>query len=395
MDRLSSLALQATLDAAPAYAPFPEAAFQERFHGLAERHGIPAAVAMVVDVHGTLASASAGPAGPSTIFAVASMTKAVTTTAALQLVERSRIRINEPVDAYLPALRDMPVLEGFDTAGAPRFSAARYRVTLHQLLTHTAGFAYPWNHPLVRQLGTPDNVGPYLVHEPGSRWHYGINIDWTGRLIETVSGQNLESYLQEHIFQPLGMTDTSFLVPPEKLPRLISHYQRGADGVLHEQPRVQPPVPAAFNGGGGLFSTANDYVRFLRMLMMEGLTMDGHRILNARSVRVMGSNQIGEMEAGRITSTMPERSCDVDFHPGESDAFGYGFLINRKAYPGGRAAGSLAWAGIRNTFYWLDRRNGIAALLLMQFQPFCDPAAMAMLGDFERSVYAALPETRS
>ena len=375
---------------------FAAPGFEIAFRAAAERQRIPAAVALVVDAEKTLLQGSHGnrdarsgvPVDTRTIFAIASMTKAITSTAALQLVEQGALGLDEQVHKHLPELRDLPLLEGFDAAGAPRFAKERYQVTLRQLLTHTAGFAHSWNHELVLRYGTPAKPIPYLVNKPGAHWHYGTNVDWIGRLVETVSRKNLEAYFQQYVFQPLGMRDTSFILPPEKLDRLVSNYQRDSNGVLQESPRIQPPVPTAFNGGGGLFSTAEDYVRFTQMILRRGLSADGKRILHASSVRAMSSNQTGSLDAGKIRTTMPERSANVDFHPGESDRFGLGFLINPKAYDAGRSAGSLAWGGIRNTFYWIDPKRDIAAVLLMQFLPFCDDAAMGMMRDFERAVYA-------
>lgn len=355
------------------------------FAAAAQRHQIPAAVAAVADADTVLATCTHGPAGADNIFAIASMTKAITTTAAMQLVERGVLHLDEPIHHRLPELHELPILEGFHDHGAPIYSQQRYFVTLRQLLSHTAGFAYSWNHPLA--LCHSPGGRSYLVHEPGRRWHYGTNVDWAGRLVEAASGQNLEEYFQHHILRPLGMSDTSFLLPPEKFNRLAHNHQRESNGVLRELPRVHPPAPQAFNGGGGLFSTAPDYVRFMQMILRRGLAADGTRILEEASILAMSTNQTGELEVGRITSTIPERSCDVDFHPGARDHFGLGFLINPQPHTAGRSAGSLAWGGIRNTFYWIDPHRNLAAVLLMHFQPFCDPAAMALLNAFERAVY--------
>lgn len=349
---------------------------------LAARHRIPDAVAIVASADELLYTGAHGEANLETIFAIASMTKAITTTAALQLVERGKLSLDAPVGG---ALNNLPLLEGVEDDGAPRWSEQRYSPTLLQLLTHTAGFAYPWNHPLVKRYGPVDR--PFLVHEPGTRWYYGINIDWVGRIVEEASGQTLEAYFQEHILQPLGMTETSFLLPPEKLPRLARYYQREENGELQLQPQGQPPVPAFFNGGGGLFSTASDYARFTQMILRRGLSHDGTTVLSPGSIQAMSTNQIGDLDAGRIHTTMPTRSRNVDFHPGERDHFSLGFLVNPKPYKSGRSAGSLAWGGIRNTFYWIDPAGGIACILMAQFQPFCDPAAIGLLRDFEHAVY--------
>jgi CubicO group peptidase (beta-lactamase class C family) len=216
-------------------------------------------------------------------------------------------------------------------------------------------------------------------------------MDWAGRLVEAVSGQTLEEYFQRNILRPLGMKDTSFMVPEDKFDRLVSVWQRQGDGSLKEQPRTLPAPPKSYNGGGGLNSTPRDYVRFMQMILRRGSSSDGQQVLRPRTVDMMASNQIGGLSAGKLKSVKPENSSDVDFHPGFSDGFGFGFLINAKAYQGGRSAGSLAWAGIRNTFFWIDPRRGICATLMMQFYPFCDREAMGLLDDFERSVYATAP----
>jgi CubicO group peptidase (beta-lactamase class C family) len=287
----------------------------------------------------------------------------------------------------------LKVLEGFDKTGNPVLRAATKPVTLRRLLTHTAGFAYDtWDGNLLRYNQRGAKGVPPLMSEPGTRWEYGTNLDWTGRLVETVSGQTLEAYFRRNICAPLGMLDTGFILPTEKFDRLVSSYQRQSDGSLKEGPRTPPPVPPkSFNGGGGLYSTAGDYVRFMQMILRRGRSSDRQQILRAETVDMMTSNQIGELSAGKMKSVRPERSSDVDFHPGFSDKFGFGFLINTVAYEGGRSAGSLAWAGLENTFYWIDPRRELCAVLLMQFLPFCDTEAMGVLRDFERAVYGSLP----
>ena len=365
------------------------------------RRKIPAAVAMAATADKTVYEGAFGKRDSASdvdvtmgsIFRIASMTKAITTVAAMQLVERGTLTLDEPVSRHLPELGKLEVLEGFDNSGKPILRPAGKPVTLRLLLTHTAGFAYDgWDEKLSRyaqHAGPAASVTP-LVFEPGTRWEYGTNIDWTGRLVEAVSGETLEAYFQRNILQPLGMKDTGFSVPAEKFDRLVSSYQRQSDGSLKENPRTLPAPPKSFNGGGGLVSTAGDYVRFMQMILRRGLTSGKERILQAKTVDAMASNQTGELRAGILKSVNLERSRDVDFHPGFSDRFGFGFLINTTAYEGGRSAGSLAWAGIQNTFFWIDPKRGVCGVLLMQFLPFCDEEAIGLLRDFERSVYASL-----
>lgn len=366
------------------------------------RRKIPAAVAMAATAErttytgafGKRDSAATADLAPDSIFHIASMTKAVTSVAAMQLVERGALKLDEPVSRHLPKLDGLRVLEGFDkNTGDPMLRPASKPVTLRRLLTHTAGFGYDtWDGNLLRYGGAAASGGvPPLLFEPGTRWEYGTNLDWTGRLVEAVSGETLETYFQRNILAPLGMRDTGFSVPAEKFDRLVSVYQRQSDGSLKENPRTPPAPPKTFNGGGGLYSTAGDYARFTQMILRRGRSSDGKQILRADTVDMMTSNQIGDLSAGKMKSVRPERSSDVDFHPGFSDKFGFGFLINTVAYEGGRSAGSLAWGGLENTFFWIDPRRGVCAVLLMQFLPFCDTEAMGLLHDFERAVYAALP----
>ena len=333
---------------------------------------------------------------PDSIFFIASMTKAITSAAAMQLVEQGKVKLHEPVSKYLPELGKLDVLTGFDAAGKPILRPATKPVTLHHLLTHTSGFAYDtWDGSMLKYNslhGGPSTatVAPLtpLIFEPGTRWQYGTSADWTGRLVEAVSGLNLEQYFQRNILQPLGMKDTSFIVTADKFDRVVSSYRRQPDGSLKEDPRTLPMPPKAYNGGGGLSSTAPDYVRFMQMILRHGEGPGNTRILQAKTVEMMTTNQIGDVSAGKLKTFRPTISSDVDFHPGVTDGFTYGFLINKTAYQGGRSAGSLAWAGVENTFYWIDPKRALCAVVMMQFFPFVDTQAVGLLGDFEKAVYA-------
>jgi len=369
-----------------------------------QRRQIPCVTAMVASPNSILYSGAFGKRDsasgvdvkPDSIFAIASMTKAITSVAAMQLVERGKVKLDEPVSKYLPELAKLDVLMGFDAAGKPVLRPAIKPITLRHLLTHTSGFAYPtWHEGMFKYTQAtaplpPGVVAPLvpLMFEPGAAWQYGYSADWTGRLVEAVSGLNLEQYFQRNILQPLGMNDTSFIFPAEKFDRLVGRAQRQNGGPLQEVPRAMPPKPAAFNGGGGLNSTAPDYIKFMQMILRYGRSGVREEILTAKSVEMMSVNQIGGLGAGKLKSFLPNISSDVDVHPGFIDKWGLGFLINTTAYPGGRSAGSLAWAGVYNTFYWIDQPRGLCAVIMMQFLPFVDREAVGLLGDFERAVYA-------
>jgi len=371
-----------------------------------ERRKIPCVAAMVATPDRILYSGAFGKRDsisgldiqPDSIFQIASMTKAITSVAAMQLVERGKLKLDEPVAKHLPELGKLDVIQGFDAAGKPVLRPATKPITLRHLLTHTSGFAYPvWSEEMFKYTQAtvplpPGVVAPLvpLVFEPGTRWQYGYSADWTGRLVETVSGLNLEQYFQRNILGPLGMNDTTFIFPKDKFDRLVSRSQRQNGGPLQEVPRAIPPKPAAFNGGGGLVSTAPDYIKFMQMILRYGRSGVRDEILTAKSVEAMSMNQIGDLGAGRLKTFQPNTSSDVNLHPEAVDKWGLGFLINTVAYPGGRSAGSLAWAGVYNTFYWIDPSRGICAVIMMQFLPFVDKEAVGLLSDFERSVYANL-----
>lgn len=373
-------------------------------HSAARQRGIPAVAAMAAGPDTILYSGAFGlrdrsgePVRIDSIFQIASMTKAITTVAALQMVEQGKVSLDEPVHSHLPRLAALDVLEGFDAAGKPRLRPARTAITLRHLLTHTSGLCYPyWDEQafLYGKAVPPSPAarpGP-LMFEPGTRWQYGQGVDWAGRLVEKLSAMTLEDYFQEKIFRPLGMTDTSYILPEAKFDRLVTNHRRDATGRLVPDERKPPPRPTEFNGGGGLYSTAGDYIRFLQMLLRHGAGPGPARahLLRPETVRAMATNQIGALSAGKMKSFFPNASADVDLQPGHTQKWGLGFLINPAAYPGGRSAGSLAWAGFYNTYYWIDPARRRCAVVLMQFHPFADPEAVGLLGDFERAVYRAL-----
>ena len=364
-----------------------------------EKRKIPAAVAMVADSRQVRYSGAFGvrdqsgaPVRIDAIFSIASMTKAITTVAALQLVERGQLELDQPVGRYLTELAELNILEGFAADGTPRLRPARKSVTLRHLLTHTSGFCYTtWDANLAKYRrglkGNVPRVDP-LMFEPGERWEYGTGLDWTGRLVEKVSGQTLEDYFQTRILRPLGMLDTSFVLPAAKFDRFVTAWQRRKNGALDPDKRLMPKPPKGFNGGGGLYSTAGDYVRFMQMILNKGAGVDGARVISTAMVAEMEKNQIGDMTAGKLRTTAPETSEDVDMQPGFTEKWGLGFLINTTPYAGGRSAGSLAWAGILNTYFWIDPTKALCAVLMMPLLPFVDKAAVGLLGDFERAVYA-------
>jgi methyl acetate hydrolase len=335
-----------------------------------------------------------------TIFRLASMTKAITSVAAMQLVEQGKFDLDKPIGNVLPELAAPQVLAGFDDAGAPRLRPAKRPITLKHLLTHTAGFGYEtWDADLVRYVkasGIPSTTTAKLaslrlplVFDPGERWEYGINIDWVGRAIEAVTGQQLAVYFHQNILGPLGMADTDYAISPAQQQRLVRVHQRKPDGTLEPITPPDPPWREFWSGGGGLYSTARDYIIFLQTLMNQG-RFRGGQLLQPKTVALMNQNQIGDIAAGILKTTAPSRSNDVDFFPGIPCRWGLAYMINTQPGPNGRSAGSLTWAGIFNTYYWLDPQKRVAGVFLTQVLPFADGPAVQIYGDFEKAVYGAL-----
>jgi CubicO group peptidase (beta-lactamase class C family) len=364
--------------------------------------GIPGAVAFTGGSQGVteaLAFGSRAPGGAAMalddVFQLASMTKALTSVAAMQLVERGQLSLDAPLSGLLPMLGDRQVIAGFDETGAPVLRPVARPITLRHLLTHTAGFGYDFvQEAMGRAWGAAPPAAPNslasldrpLLFDPGDSWAYGIGTDWAGRAVEAASGQRLDAYIAEHITGPLGMDDTGF--EPPAAHRLVPLHARAADGSLTPLPIIiGGGVRGEFiAGGAGMFGTGADYMRFLRMLLNGG-SLHGATILQPQTVAEMTRNQIGTLRAGAMTTTMPAMSAPVDWFPDMVSGWGLGFLINPEAGPDGRAAGSQAWAGICNTFFWFDPASDVAAVLLMQLLPFADPGALAVLGAFERAVY--------
>jgi methyl acetate hydrolase len=260
------------------------------------------------------------------VFWIASMTKAITAAAAMQLVEQGRLSLEGPIGKLLPDLAAPQVLEGFDANGEPKLRPARNPITLRHLLTHTAGFAYNmWNGDMVQYLektGTPavttcknDALKTPLMSDPGTRWEYGTNIDFAGKAVEAVSGVRLDTYLRDHLFNPLGMTDTGFKIGEQQRARLVAMHGRAEDGSLAPIPFELEQDPEFHMGGGGLYGTAGDYIRFTQMILNKGRG-NGNQVLKPETVAVMGQNHIGELNMTRMTSAVAFATNDVDLYPG-------------------------------------------------------------------------------
>jgi methyl acetate hydrolase len=372
-----------------------------------EANEVPGVVALAATETGVLYEGAFGLRdvvdGPAmthdSVFRIASMTKVVTSVAAMQLVEQGKLQLDEPIGNVLPELAAPQVLEGFDSSGAPRLRPGKRPITLRHLLTHTAGFGYEvWNPELIRYVaatGMPSFMTGKLaalqlplVFDPGERWEYGINIDWVGLAVERVAGQPLDAYFSAHIFAPLGMTNTGFVPSADQASRLVRVHRRGPDGSL-EPITMEMPQREFFSGGGGLLSTGRDYLAFLQMLLQQG-RFNGAELLRPETVTQLGQNQIGNLQLGIMKTALPELSNDVDLFPGVRCGHGLASVVNAQQGPNGRSAGTLTWAGLFNTYYWIDPQKHVAGVILTQILPFADHRAVKLYGEFERRVYDAL-----
>ena len=369
------------------------------------------AVAQVVTTDGVLAAAAAGErsadaaagAGPMTLDTVcwiASMTKAITGTAAMQLVERGELALDAPASDVLPSLADVGVLEGFGANGQPQVRPARAPITLRHLLTHTAGFGYEfWTEELLRYqqaTGTPSVTTCELaaltapaLFDPGERWWYGTSIDYAGRMVEEVSGQRLSDYFDEYILGPIGMDSTGFRISDDMATRQSAMHARLPDGSLIAIEFGLPPEPGFQMGGGGLYGTVEDYGRFLHMILGRG-SLNGARVLSPETVDQMTVNNMGDVRVVALPSAMPDLTNEAEFFPGIDKSWGLTFQINEEPLPTGRPAGGLMWAGMANSFFWIDLANGVAGVYISQQLPFADARSYQLYEDIETAAYSSL-----
>lgn len=371
-----------------------------------ERGAVPNVVATAADRHGLLYEGAAGPraagsdepVSADTHFRIMSMTKMVCTVAALQQMEQGSLDLNAPIDTYCAEFADVQVLDGFD-GDTPRLRAPASRATVKQLITHTTGLGYWfWNDDIVRwesATGTPNVLAGTniiftapLVADPGTRFEYGINTDWLGKVVEAASGVTLDVAIKEGITGPLGMGETEFAPTAEQRANLTPIHLRGDDGAWTASEIELNVAPEYWAGGHGLHSTPRDYLKFQQALLNDG-TFDGTTILQKSTVDAAFTNQIGDIDFPAAIATA-DPTATHDFNAGVGFKWGYGLLLNTDDLPGRRRAWSGAWAGLCNTHFWVDRTTGITGAIYSQFLPFVPPEAMQMYADYEAALYASL-----
>jgi methyl acetate hydrolase len=371
--------------------------------GAVERQDAPFLVAMVGNRDGAVWSGAAGDrstgqaATVDTVFRIFSMTKAVGGMAAMILMDRGKLSADATVESIVPEFAMLKLLDGFDAAGAPILLAPTVKATVRHLATHTSGLVYEfWSTDMPRYMtatgaptilsGLVSSMNYPLLFEPGTRWDYGIGIDWLGRVVEKVDGRRIDQFCREEILEPLGMTDTAFEVLPHMVSRLADVRIRGESGEFGEFAIAPPSNPEFYGMGHALYSTAPDYLRFLRMILHKG-TLDGKRIISEAGLSSMLNNQIGNTPITCLKSTAPPLTADAEFFPGRKKSHSMAFMRFDEDIPGMRHAGSQGWAGVLNSHYWFDPKADMAGLIMTQSLPFVEPRFMNLYEQFEQAAY--------
>lgn len=368
---------------------------------------VPGVVAMVTDLEGDIYCGAAGERrlgggtamDADTVFAIFSTTKAITGTTALQCVEEGLLDLDAPAKEYAPAIGKLQVLEGFDADGTPRMRAPKSDVTTRQLMLHTGGFGYDFFNEhyktMAERHGQPSVVAASrasietpLLFDPGERWEYGANIDWVGQVVEGIRGQRLGEVMRARVFDPLGMDEIAFTRTPAMKSRSAVIHARGADGGLTPMDDFAlPDNPEVDMGGHGLYGTVPEYMKFIRMWLNDGNGPRG-RVLKGETVdwAVRGA-LVRPQKVTMLPGVIPSLSNDAEFFPGLGKDWSYTFMVNAEDAPTGRPAGSIGWAGLANSFYWIDRRNRVGGYWATQILPFGDPVSFVGYLDFETAVY--------
>ncbi|TNE70145.1 serine hydrolase domain-containing protein [Celeribacter ethanolicus] len=370
---------------------------------------VPGVVAMATDRTGTIYSGQAGerriggdPMTEDTVFAIFSTTKAIAGTTALQCVEEGLLDLDAPAKEYAPAIGNLQVIEGFEADGSPRLRAPKTDVTTRQLLLHTGGFGYDFFNETYKRLaeahgqpsvvtGSRACIETPMLFDPGEKWEYGTNMDWAGQVVEGVRGKRLGEVMRERVFDPLGMEDIAFTRTDAMKARTATIHARGEDGSLTPMDDFAlPDDPEVHMGGHGLYATVPEYMKFIRMWLNDGDGPNG-RVLKRETVEwaVKGA-LVPPQKVTMLPGVIPSLSNDAEFFPGQPKDWSYTFMVNSEDAPTGRPAGSIGWAGLANSYYWIDRKNGIGGYWATQILPFADAASFTGYMDFESAVYAAL-----
>ncbi|MSP75296.1 MAG: class A beta-lactamase-related serine hydrolase [Rhodospirillaceae bacterium] len=361
-----------------------------------EAGDVPGVAAMAATADGTIFEGAAGALKFDSVIWIASMTKAITGAAAMQMVEQGKFGLDTPAADIVPEIARKEVLVSVGADGTVKTRPAKKPITLRHLLTHTSGMGYDtWNVDIFRYAQAKGPLKPNsmemlstpLLAEPGERWEYSISIDWAGLMVEVASGMKLDRYMKDNLLDPLQMPDTAFKIGPAMRARKAAVHVRNEAGGFTATDHELNQAPEVFMGGGALYSTIGDYLRFTRMILGSG-TLDGVQVLKPETVALMSRNAMGDISCRPLESQIPGRSTDMNFVDGMK--WGLTFMINPAAFPGGRSAGSLSWGGLANSYYWIDPVKKVTGVWATQLLPFYDARAVAAFEKFERCVYAAL-----
>lgn len=321
------------------------------------------------------------PVGEKNIFRIWSLTKAVTSVCAMQLVEAGKLSLHDPLNNLLPEMCAIPIL---DQDGQPYTSDKA--ITLHQLLTHTSGFAYSFTSSRVSAFDMKGYKHPDFprASAPGEQYVYGTGINWVARAVEEASGMSLDDYVQQHICEPLGMDDTAFEVPESKHDRVVSWGYRAKSGKIKEYLRHPFPIDID-KGGGGLYSTPADYMKFLNCIISYG-QHSGGQLLQKSTIEMMTQNHLPD---GMGIGFEKFEGSNIDYEGDgvrDGDLHGIGWAINdsdEHVTP----RGTVYWVGASNLYYSLDFQNQVAVLFCSQIFPFSDRMVVDCYRAYERSVY--------
>lgn len=408
---VTSASALATASHLPTFAQSGDAARRAAIDAMlqkaADAGDVPGVVAMATDRNGAIYEGAFGrrvlgqpaPMTADTVAWIASMTKAVTGAAAMQQVEQGKLDLDAPAAKIVPDIAKAEVLDGFDAGGQPRTRKPKRDITLRHLLTHTAGFSYDiWNADIAKYMEVKKIPGIItcqnaalttpLLFDPGDKWDYGINIDWAGKMVEAVSGKRLGVYMAENLFGPLGMSSTAFKITPDMRARMAKIHQRDDKDTFTPLLDLEIPQEPEFEmGGGGLYSTAGDYLRFVRMILNQGKA-GSTQVLKPETVALMSKNNMGANRVGLLRTAAPPLSNDAEFFPGVPKSWGLSFQINEERAPTGRPAGGLMWAGLANSYYWIDPATGIGGVYITQVLPFADKKSLPLYYEFEKAFYS-------
>jgi methyl acetate hydrolase len=389
--------LVVAITAAASLPPQAAADLSTFLKGVTDRGDVPGVVVAVVGKDGVLYHEAFGksrtlsntPMAKDTIFSMASMTKPVTSVAIMMLVDEGKLKLDDDVAKYLPKYKNPLVISTFNEADATyETRPAKRPITIRHLLTHTSGIGYAVGSAMITKIAAKTKKTELdlpLQFDPGESWAYGPSTRVLGDVVEAISGQKLDAFLDARILGPLGMRDTSYLVPAAKYARVVAVNTRGSDGKLVEQP-MPATLPATVQGDAGLYGTAGDYGLFLRMLLNRG-TLNGKRILSEQSAKLMFEPNTGSVVVKEQQSANLALSRNFPSGAGK-DKWGLGFQLASEKLPNRRSPGSGTWAGVFNTHFFIDPSKELGVIVMMQTLPFYDETSMKVYAGVEEAVYS-------